>query len=411
MCHEVLHDILAVVDPRDLAALSQSCRLLHSFIDRNRILWKDVYLHNCDDPRRETDREEPNWEERVKQLVQWESILKSPEQNVSDEIVEFVCGFAVELVEHAPPYSASRNIPLLTRYFHLAGENAAKFVLSSNVFELAKKRPQLRRPETSQAVAHLHCLYGTVRDELVPTVRGENVTRPYEVARSYIYDMRTYTPFTKWGPFLPDGSMLVDWEKVESIMMVTALNYVSNGIDAPNSGIWGTPFDGVTRGSYVSQDDRAYPFSESDTKSSEPDSEAYESDGEAYDDSYPSPRLIAQPDLALEAQDPYGVTGTWRRVICHLDYREFYQFNFMQHNLPAYIARPAIAAPEAIRLIVVKIQVTKITNPCKEDGDALPVVHFKGISRSLYMQWDPSHSSEFKGSSKYPKNVSLLAHG
>lgn len=42
--HEVLHSILTSVDPSDLAALSLSCQSLHTFIQDNLILHKELYL-------------------------------------------------------------------------------------------------------------------------------------------------------------------------------------------------------------------------------------------------------------------------------------------------------------------------------------------------------------------------------
>ena len=42
--HEVLHNILKDVDPKDLAALSQCCKKLAGFIRDNRPLFRDVYL-------------------------------------------------------------------------------------------------------------------------------------------------------------------------------------------------------------------------------------------------------------------------------------------------------------------------------------------------------------------------------
>lgn len=38
---------------------------------------------------------------------------------------------------------------------------------------------------------------------------------------------------------------------------------------------------------------------------------------------------------------------------------------------------------QAGRLIVMKLHVTEIKEPGPEDGQALPVVHFKGIARAI----------------------------
>ena len=67
----------------------------------------------------------------------------------------------------------------------------------------------------------------------------------------------------------------------------------------------------------------------------------------------------------------------------------------------------------AIRLIKIKLQVTKIEPPGSGDegeeddddgmdwsnfhGERLPVVHFRGNSRSLHASWDPNANSKIRG--------------
>lgn len=42
--HEVLHNVLKDVSPRDLAMISRCCGELHRFIADNRPLYKELYL-------------------------------------------------------------------------------------------------------------------------------------------------------------------------------------------------------------------------------------------------------------------------------------------------------------------------------------------------------------------------------
>ncbi|KAK0958585.1 hypothetical protein LTR91_021254 [Friedmanniomyces endolithicus] len=163
--------------------------------------------------------------------------------------------------------------------------------------------------------------------------------------------------------------------------------------------------------------------------------------------SYSSPPVIAGPSrdpddedkmfkirelaLALDAQDPYGVTGTWMRVVCFLDYNDLYAFNFSarvetdEQREPIDTEEGTIDLKElvrtrladmlsvAIRLIKIKLQVTKIEPPGSGDegeeddddgmdwshfqGERLPVVHFRGNSRSLHASWDPNANSKIRG--------------
>jgi hypothetical protein len=188
--------------------------------------------------------------------------------------------------------------------------------------------------------------------------------RPF--ACSKVYDLRQYTQKTKWGPFMDDDSDRVDWEKVEAIMIVLGANLELVGMhNFPIcQNYWEVPFAGVWPNSY-----RALPIDRSDTESD-----------------------------PLDLKDPYGVTGTWLRVVCFLDYNDFFAFNFSpDHELPANVPRRAIDVGEATRLILMKLRVTSIEPPGPEDGQALPVVHFKGVSRGLDNDYDSNANSDIRG--------------
>jgi len=98
-----------------------------------------------------------------------------------------------------------------------------------------------------------------------------------------VYDLRQYTDGTLWGPFQDDGKATADWEKVEAIMILLDFNLLAftqrNAGDFNHS--WNKPFVGATPNSYVSWPHNA-----------------------------PSKGLA----LPLDIQDPYGVSGIWRRV-------------------------------------------------------------------------------------------------
>jgi hypothetical protein len=98
----------------------------------------------------------------------------------------------------------------------------------------------------------------------------------------------------------------------------------------------------------------------------------------------------------LAALDPYGVTGTWRRVVCFLDYTDLYSFNF-EPLLPREQEHEPIDTQEAIRLITLKIRVTAIEGPGPDDAQNMPVVHFTGTSRSMHTSWDPNANSKIRG--------------
>ena len=144
-----------------------------------------------------------------------------------------------------------------------------------------------------QLSARLHCLYGvsisTLRKHTISPARyslRSDTASLVAYARSAVYDLRQQTDHTFWGPFLDDGLQTVDWEKMEAIMIVLdhnlKLSIENNHVCEGMKLVKDKPFDGATPKSFVSQ---------------------------------PS-SLPMEPAIPLEAQDPYGITGTWMRVVC-----------------------------------------------------------------------------------------------
>lgn len=127
--------------------------------------------------------------------------------------------------------------------------------------------------ELHQQSAKLHCLYGRP----ILNIGRTRSSRTYPFACSKVYDLRQYTEASLWGPFRSDGSGLVDWEKLEAIILTLGYNIHSKRfVTKLFSDVWDTPFSGSWPNSCL-----------------------------------PPPSL---DPLSLDAQDPYGVTGTWYRV-------------------------------------------------------------------------------------------------
>lgn len=259
-------------------------------------------------------------------------------------------------------HAASRNASLLGEFF--ADEhNRAAFLSRSFIFERARgETKNFSSPPKAehQMSAKLHCLYG------MPLLKHGRTrsSRMYPFACSKVYDLREYTENTRWGPFMNDGSLRVDWEKVEAILLVLRSNIKNKSLDSFSifAHFWDKPFAGPWEGSYV-----------------------------------PWPPAAERKQSELERRDPYDVSGTWLRVVCFLDYNDFFAYNFpVGDELPDNVPRPALDSFEATRLILIKIHVTGITDPEGEDGDG-PVVHFKGFSRSLDSSWDDNADSELRG--------------
>lgn len=91
--------------------------------------------------------------------------------------------------------------------------------------------------------------------------------------------------------------------------------------------------------------------------------------------------------------------------MCFLDYSDLHAYNFASPPIPASQPRKPLEIEEAIRMITMKLSVTKVEPPSEDQGQSLPVVHFTGASRSMHAGWDPNANSSIRGT------VSMTKHG
>lgn len=109
------------------------------------------------------------------------------------------------------------------------------------------------------------------------------------------------------------------------------LNKFSERSDGRWPRVWDRPFFGATPDSYQNHEPpKPAPIKEA------------EMGGEAEEIS-----KIRELALSLDAQDPYGVSGTWMRVVCFLDYNDLYAFNF-SHRIGTHELRDPIDTEEGI---------------------------------------------------------------
>ncbi|KAK1641119.1 F-box domain-containing protein [Colletotrichum phormii] len=401
---EILHHIFSGLEPRDLGRLPRTCRFLHSYVKGNQKLCKDVYLNALDTPKQNG----LDWERELHDFVRLGRVCASDSVNEkSRDDLPFVSDVVTRLLQHASPtgetqndtgtHAVSRNAAALANIFRDEPARVA-FLCRSSIFDRARgdiaRSTSSRRPQSSassasssssssasasasasrtnpnaaddlhQQSAKLHCLYGRPIFNFGRT----RSSRVYPYAACKVYDMRQYTTRTKWGPFRDDNSGRVDWEKMEAIMIVMGSNIKSQRLTAKVfSNLWEKPFAGSWSGSYV-----------------------------------PSPgRGIRDLDL----EDPYGVAGTWLRVVCFIDYNDFFHYNFPVGETvpPVEVQRPPLDVGEATRIILMKMHVVDVQPPGEEDGKELPVVHFHGLSRSVDDSWDENAHSQLRGTVRMTK--------
>jgi hypothetical protein len=90
--------------------------------------------------------------------------------------------------------------------------------------------------------------------------------------------------------------------------------------------------------------------------------------------------------------------------VCFLDWAAFREFNSsVEFRAGTPIEpRPPIDDKQTTRVIMMKLTVTGIEPPGEGDGQALPVVHFKGISHPMKRPPDESDSDIEGRSSNVP---------
>ena len=219
-----------------------------------------------------------------------------------------------------------------------------------------------------QASAKLSCLRGLPGSGATGDWDGPDPSKLRGRARSKTYNMRNYHDENEWGPFKNDGTKTADWEKLEAILYQVLLGVSRSASGEQTEGkamihLWNTPFAGVTPNSFRS----------------------------------PPPLTNAEAPSLHNGVDPYGIEGTWDRIVCFLDYGDFYRFNFYDpYNLRPE-PRDPIDTEETVILIRMKLRVTSIEPDNTDNKQNLPVVHFRGTSSLLPPFGDPNTGSGIRG--------------
>jgi hypothetical protein len=200
-----------------------------------------------------------------------------------------ISSFATKLLQTASPKS-SKNIAVMREWFDdkrdkEKRDNIEAFLCQSITFSRSRLTTALAPASFAarQASAKLHVQYGTP----VFYPRRGKYAEIYPYAVSMVYDLRNYKEESLWGPYLEDGKASVDWEKVEAVMIVLGwklrvFTEQRDGVFGPRS-VWREPWVGASPGSYE-----------------------------------PVGPKCMEMKLEEGIVDPYGVTGTWMRVVCFL---------------------------------------------------------------------------------------------
>ncbi|CZR51789.1 uncharacterized protein PAC_01666 [Phialocephala subalpina] len=394
--NEILHNIFKYVDPRDLAQVFLTCKVMRKFSD-DAVLFREVYCEVLDEPAKDFTPANLNYKQELIKFCQVRDILQS-DKPVEEKLskLPLVSTFLTQACYTSSPTS-SRNIRHMKSWFDdksrqpILRDNIESFLCQSSTFFRARHQDNTlaRIPFSDrQASAKLHCYYGV--PIFPPRTRRWDNTYPYAV--SMVYDLRNYTEESKWGPYRQDGMCTVDWEKMEAVMIVLGHNMHTYSRQSHMRGpkIWKDSFGGIAPNSF---------FDKGKIEGRDGDKKG-KGKGKRREGEDDIRRSLLLPGM----EDPYNITGTWTRIVCFLDFHDLFAYNFTTGQPEDGQPRPPLSTTEAIRLITMELHTTKIEAPGPDDGQDLPIVHFEGISRSsMNTSWDPNASSTITGTVRLTK--------
>ncbi|GJE87834.1 F-box protein [Phanerochaete sordida] len=307
---ELTENVLKFCEPRDLARFAATCRPLRDIVynDNDQVVWRVSFLsHPFDDPRQalgcaRLTSAEVDWAGMLQQWLHAESVLLSRSTVLTAVLNE---DNASELgdEDEDKPIRASLLTLLAAYNSALPGREGSSanlqwvesVLLRSALFAHESLLPSPSRavpaPDSAQQlIAQLQCYLALSNEDGQTKASKARLASLRSSSRCYVYDLRKYRSETLWGPYTlsANGRLRVNWEHVKHIQNVVLMNLR----DFPDSWkrVW--PSWGVQ-----------------------------------------SVRPYSAPDA--EKRKPWdwaGVEGKWRRVVCFMDYRDLFTFNFSSLN-------------------------------------------------------------------------------
>jgi len=295
-----------------------------------------------------------SWQTRVQSLMRARHAISKKQATGKD--LEVLCDF---LLEASP---ALHGCPHLSKNVHFAREllmsdptilehhtQPDRFFLLHDQLEAAEVSGQSTPLLTDPQSSRLSLLVGLLgREPFSAHART--------AAKAQVYYLGRYRPDTAWGPFMGyslDEAHLrgqyVDWSHLEALMVVAG----SNAYEIYNE-------------------------------------EGHIEDEQLFPHGLDFTRPFTAPDASEGAPsyDWAGVTGSWRRIVSFLDYRDLWHYN-MQRRIGK---NPFLAlCQEAVRLLSVDLQITSVDEDPHLTG--FPTLHFIGKSEG-----GRPHESKLRGS-------------
>jgi hypothetical protein len=217
---EVLEHILVISDPIDVASTAQVCRLFRGLVypigDDH--FWRALYLaQSFDDPRKAVTylgnrRTDIKWREELQRIIRARTVVNDVTVCRPDERCQ-VLRTLLDMVTNIPPLPFPESEPTSRNVLWMQNllQDGAFLDLESHSHE----EEQLR--------ARLHTWFGLTDRDALATKRV--------VSRAYVYSQRNYLPSNSFGPFMRDGSGVVNWVHMQKLAHVFASALVERDED------------------------------------------------------------------------------------------------------------------------------------------------------------------------------------
>ncbi|KAG2046576.1 hypothetical protein BDR06DRAFT_964924 [Suillus hirtellus] len=276
---EVLEHILVILDPLDVASTAQVCRLFRGLVYSadDEHFWRALYLaQSFDDPRQAVSylgnrRTDIKWREELQNIIRARTIVNDVTVCRPDERCQ-VLRTLLDMVTNLPPLPFPESEPTSRNVVWMQ-----KLLQDGEFLDL-----ESHSHEEEQLRARLHTWFGLTDKDALATKRV--------VSRAYVYSQRNYRPSNSFGPFMRDGSGVVNWVHMQKLAHVFASALVEK------------------------EEDEELAF-------------------EVCSMSLPFCQGFIPPSLDLSRETDWaGVEGLWRISYCFMDHRELLIYN--DPNLP-----------------------------------------------------------------------------
>ncbi|KAF8272752.1 hypothetical protein EI94DRAFT_1769606 [Lactarius quietus] len=208
---EIIEQVIAFLDPLDVASFSQTCRQYNNLIyhPRDNHIWRELYLAQpFDDP----DLPLPlsiDWKGSLQAIVRAKIVLNDPSKCRPGER-ETILRTLIVMLRGAAPAPSFCEKTLSENLVWLVAKLRDGTLLNDGTRPSSQTEAQLR----GFLLVHLGLT--------PPDARSLNKA----AVRAFVYDLRHYCFAASFGPYLPDGSGRVNWVHLHAIHRVIAMHLV-----------------------------------------------------------------------------------------------------------------------------------------------------------------------------------------